>query len=168
MTTQREETKADEDKPPENRKRLSSKAGKAAHASGDPHRFTSEEARKAGAVGGAKAAKEHLQAIGRQGGLKRAATYHQRFETVIEFGGHTTTQLCAGCPPVIVTVRDRQIVKFDGSEGTAVQGAELVGHIVWNRPQVGRRLKLLSPGTKDGFYLPWLIAKIERREVSAP
>lgn len=152
-------------------KRIASQGGKAAHASGAAHRFTSEEARKAGAIGGAKNPKEHLQAIGSKGGRMRAAAYHQRFETVIEFGGHTSTQLCAGCDPVVLTVRDRHIVDVAGTSGTALEGVPILGHLLWNRPQVGRRLRLLPPQSgaspAEQYFLPWLIAKIERREVSA-
>lgn len=45
--------------------------GRAAHASGTAHEFTPEEARIAGAKGGAKAAKdrERMREIGRKGGL---------------------------------------------------------------------------------------------------
>ena len=45
---------------PEERKRIASRGGKAAHASGNAHRYTSEEARKYGSLGG-KAA--HLRGV---------------------------------------------------------------------------------------------------------
>ena len=37
---------------PEERRRIASRGGKAAHASGNAHRYTSEEARKYGSLGG--------------------------------------------------------------------------------------------------------------------
>ena len=45
--------------------------GRAAHASGTAHEFTSEEARIAGAKGGTKTAQDrkHMREIGRKGGL---------------------------------------------------------------------------------------------------
>lgn len=147
---------------PDKQKRIASQGGKAAHATGAAHRFSPEEARKAGAIGGAKTPKEHLQAIGSKGGIKRAKSYHERFETVIEFSGSRPETLSDGKGFSII-VRDRRVVRVHPAEFSS-----FVGDALWNRPQVGRRLKLLSPGAKEGFYLPWLIAKIERREVSAP
>lgn len=47
---------------------LASKGGKAAHAVGKAHKFTTEEAQAAGRKGGLKHSKEHLAAIGRKGG----------------------------------------------------------------------------------------------------
>lgn len=58
---------------------IASKGGKAAHAGGRAHEFTSEEAREAGRKGGVivSADREHMAEIGRMGGrargLKRAA-----------------------------------------------------------------------------------------------
>lgn len=52
---------------------IASKGGKAAHAKGTAHEFDSEEARRAGAKGGAAISKnrEHMAAIGRRGGESR-------------------------------------------------------------------------------------------------
>ena len=60
----------------EERKRIASNGGKAAHANGNCHVFTSEEARAAGAKGGAIVARdrEHMSRIGRKGGRKAAAS----------------------------------------------------------------------------------------------
>lgn len=50
------------------------RGGKAAHAQGAAHEFTSEEAREAGRKGGAAVSQDraHMTAIGRLGGKKRA------------------------------------------------------------------------------------------------
>lgn len=55
---------------PEERRIRSSAGGKAAHAKGTAHRFTSETAREAGAKGGAKvsADRAHMSEIGSRGG----------------------------------------------------------------------------------------------------
>lgn len=50
---------------------LASRGGKASHAKGDAHEFTSEEAAEAGRKGGKKLSenREHMAEIGRKGGL---------------------------------------------------------------------------------------------------
>lgn len=55
---------------PEKQRELSSKGGKAAHASGRAHQFTSEEARLAGAKGGFAVSQNrgYMREIGTRGG----------------------------------------------------------------------------------------------------
>jgi hypothetical protein len=57
----------------EKRKAIASLGGKAAHEQGAAHEFTSEEARAAGAKGGASVAKDraHMAEIVRRGGQAR-------------------------------------------------------------------------------------------------
>jgi general stress protein YciG len=64
---------------PDTRKAISSAGGKAVHAQGKGHEFTTEEARVAGAKGGAAVAKDvaHMAEIGRRGGLAR----HRRLDS---------------------------------------------------------------------------------------
>jgi general stress protein YciG len=52
---------------------LASKGGKAAHAKGSAHEFTSDEAREAGRKGGEKVSldRAHMAVIGRAGGKAR-------------------------------------------------------------------------------------------------
>ncbi len=52
---------------------IASKGGRAAHAKGTAHEFTSEEARVAGRKGGEAVSREraHMSAIGREGGHSR-------------------------------------------------------------------------------------------------
>lgn len=59
---------------PEKQREIASKGGIAAHEDGNAHEFTAEEARKAGALGGAKVSRdrEHMAEIGRRGGLSRS------------------------------------------------------------------------------------------------
>jgi general stress protein YciG len=56
------------------RREIASKAGKAAHAKGTAHQWTSEEARAAGRKGGLKVSqdREHMAAIGQAGGEAKA------------------------------------------------------------------------------------------------
>jgi len=57
---------------PEKQRAIASKGGKAAHAKGTAHEFTPEEAREAGRKGGMVVSqnREHMAAIGREGGKK--------------------------------------------------------------------------------------------------
>jgi uncharacterized protein len=59
---------------PAKQREIASKGGIAAHEAGEAHEFTPEEARKAGAKGGAvvSADRKHMAEIGRKGGLSRA------------------------------------------------------------------------------------------------
>ena len=54
-------------------KEIASKGGRAAHAKGTAHQFTSEEAREAGRKGGQAVSRnrEHMAAIGRESGQSR-------------------------------------------------------------------------------------------------
>ncbi len=61
--------------PADQRKAIASKGGRAAHAKGVGHEFTSDEASAAGKRGGARvsADRAHMAEIGRKGGTARAA-----------------------------------------------------------------------------------------------
>jgi uncharacterized protein len=58
---------------PERQREIASKGGKAAHALGRAHEFTSNEARKAGRKGGLTVSKdrEYMSMIGKRGGTNR-------------------------------------------------------------------------------------------------
>jgi len=66
----------------EQQRAIASKGGRAAHRKGTAHQFSSEEARKAGYLGGkvVSADREHMAAIGRKGGQRagRAAAEAER------------------------------------------------------------------------------------------
>ncbi len=59
---------------PEKQRAIASKGGRSVQASGRAHQFTSEEAKAAGAKGGATVSqnREHMAAIGRLGAAARA------------------------------------------------------------------------------------------------
>lgn len=61
------------DLPKDKMQALASMGGKVAHASGNAHEFTSEEAKEAGKLGGLKISqnKEHMARIGRLGAESR-------------------------------------------------------------------------------------------------
>lgn len=103
---------------------------------------------------------QSLKENGRKGGQKRAAAYHQRVETVIHFGGHTTTNLPNDFK---LALRGGRV---DGS--LRADDETFVGWTVVNKPQIGRRLRLRSPTGTQVYRLPWLIAHIERRPIAEP
>lgn len=60
---------------PNRQKEIASKGGRAAHAKGTAHEFSSDEARVAGRKGGESVSRnrEHMSTIGRKGGESRSA-----------------------------------------------------------------------------------------------
>ena len=60
---------------PTKQREIASKGGRAAHAKGTAHEFTSDEARVAGRKGGEAVSRDraHMSAIGREGGHSRGA-----------------------------------------------------------------------------------------------
>ncbi len=58
---------------PQKQREIASKGGRAAHAKGTAHEFTSDEARMAGSKGGRVVSqnREHMAEIGRKGGQAR-------------------------------------------------------------------------------------------------
>jgi general stress protein YciG len=62
---------------PDKQKEIASKGGKAAHAQGRAHEFTSEEARQAGRKGGETVSRDraHMSEIGRRGGHARGRNH---------------------------------------------------------------------------------------------
>src|SRR5436305_6313584 len=61
---------------PTKQREIASKGGRAAHAKGTAHEFTSDEARVAGRKGGEAVSRDraHMSAIGREGGHSRGRT----------------------------------------------------------------------------------------------
>ena len=64
----------------ERRREVARMGGRAAHQKGTAHEFSSEEAREAGRKGGRAVSRnrDHMSAIGREGGESRAASYSIR------------------------------------------------------------------------------------------
>jgi uncharacterized protein len=85
---------------PERRAAISSKGGKAGHAKGTAHRFTWAEACRAGRLGGIATSRDqaHMAAIGRKGGLTRAANARQRAEAAA-----TAPEFPPGADPAILS-----------------------------------------------------------------
>ena len=70
---------------------IASKGGRAAHAKGTAHEFTSEEARVAGRKGGEAVSRdrEHMSAIGREGGHSRGRA--RQSQTPLSSGTQTSS-----------------------------------------------------------------------------
>jgi general stress protein YciG len=65
---------------PEQQREIASKGGKAAHANGSAHKFTSEEAKVAGTKGGNFHSREHMRELGRKGGLAKQRNVREKRE----------------------------------------------------------------------------------------
>ena len=75
---------------PEKQREIASKGGRAAHAKGTAHEFTSDEAREAGRKGGQAVSQDrgHMSEIGREGGLSSRGG-HGRARNVENPGEHS-------------------------------------------------------------------------------
>lgn len=75
---------------PAKQREIASKGGRAAHAKGTAHEFTSDEARVAGRKGGEAVSRDraHMAAIGREGGHSRGA----RARAAAQGGGNDVAQ----------------------------------------------------------------------------
>src|ERR1700722_2460107 len=75
----------------ERQREIASKGGRAAHAKGTAHEWTADEARVAGRKGGETVSKdrEHMAAIGREGGGARSAGARNRRQSE---NGETTVE----------------------------------------------------------------------------
>ena len=71
---------------PKRQREIASKGGRAAHAKGTAHEFSSEEAREAGRRGGRAVSEDraHMADIGRAGGNARARAVDSRDEEQAE------------------------------------------------------------------------------------
>lgn len=80
---------------------IASKGGRAAHAKGTAHEFTSEEARVAGRKGGEAVSRDraHMAAIGREGGHSRGA--RARAASANNNGGGTDVAQNTGGQPFV-------------------------------------------------------------------
>jgi general stress protein YciG len=82
---------------PNKQKEIASKGGRAAHAKGTAHEFTSDEARVAGRKGGEAVSRDrqHMSAIGREGGHSRGARARAAATNAPTGGGDFERQVTA-------------------------------------------------------------------------
>ena len=81
---------------PAKQREIASKGGRAAHAKGTAHEFTSDEARVAGRKGGEAVSRDraHMSAIGREGGHSRGRT--RQTQVSQGFGGGSSADMERG------------------------------------------------------------------------
>jgi len=84
---------------PAKQREIASKGGRAAHAKGTAHEFTSDEARVAGRKGGEAVSRDraHMAAIGREGGHSRGA----RARAAAQGGSTTDVAQGSGSQPFV-------------------------------------------------------------------
>ena len=75
---------------PSKQREIASKGGRAAHAKGTAHEFTSDEARVAGRKGGEAVSRDraHMSAIGREGGHSRGRARQSQNQSTGGNGGN--------------------------------------------------------------------------------
>jgi general stress protein YciG len=79
---------------------IASKGGRAAHAKGTAHEFTSDEARVAGRKGGEAVSRDraHMAAIGREGGHSRGARARANSSNPSQSSGNDVAQATGSQP----------------------------------------------------------------------
>ncbi|MGN6184496.1 MAG: KGG domain-containing protein [Thermoanaerobaculia bacterium] len=105
---------------PSKQKEIASKGGRAAHAKGTAHEFTSDEARVAGRKGGEAVSRDraHMAAIGREGGHSRGA----RARAAAGSGGGNDIAQGSGSQPFVRQANEER-GGFESSGGNRSQGS---------------------------------------------
>lgn len=113
---------------PGKQREIASKGGRAAHAKGTAHEFTSDEARVAGRKGGETVSRDraHMAAIGREGGHSRGARARA------QAGGSDVAQNTSSQAFVRPANEERS---FEGNRGTTTGG----GFGSQERPGISRQ-----------------------------
>ena len=110
---------------PAKQREIASKGGRAAHAKGTAHEFTSDEARVAGRKGGEAVSRDraHMSAIGREGGHSRGRARQSQNQPVAGGnGGSVTSQNDTERSNFIGHATDRGNVGAAGSNRSSSQG----------------------------------------------
>jgi uncharacterized protein len=102
---------------PAKQKEIASKGGRAAHAKGTAHEFTSDEARVAGRKGGEAVSRDraHMAAIGREGGHSRGARARAAAAGGAPGGGNDISQGTGSQPFVRQANEERSGFESSGS-----------------------------------------------------
>lgn len=117
---------------------IASKGGRAAHAKGTAHEFTSDEARVAGRKGGEAVSRDraHMAAIGREGGHSRGQ--RARAAATTTGGGNDVAQGTGGQPFVRQANEERSGFEAGGSSNrTGFGSQERPGTSRDDRPEGG-------------------------------
>ena len=111
---------------PDRQKQIARQGGKAAHARGSAHEFTSDEARQAGRKGGVAVSqnRQHMAEIGRRGGEARGVA-HARRRAQQQTGGESTQTSSedTSSSESPMPLESEQKIRVTGDvEGIAVEG----------------------------------------------
>jgi general stress protein YciG len=120
---------------PSKQREIASKGGRAAHAKGTAHEFTSEEARVAGRKGGEAVSRDraHMSAIGREGGHSRGRSRQEQSSSSGFSAGNGNSQ--NERPSYIGQEHGSDRGSASSSSGNASSGANRGN----DREQAGRR-----------------------------
>lgn len=101
---------------------IASKGGRAAHAKGTAHEFTSDEARVAGRKGGEAVSRDraHMAAIGREGGHSRGA--RARAAASGSTSGNTDVAQGTGSQPFVRQANEERSGFESGNRGNSGSG----------------------------------------------
>lgn len=102
---------------------IASKGGRAAHAKGTAHEFTSDEARVAGRKGGEAVSRDraHMAAIGREGGHSRGARARAASGSN---SGNTDVAQGTGNQPFVRQANEERS-GFEGNSGRGTSGSNI-------------------------------------------
>ena len=109
---------------PAKQREIASKGGRAAHAKGTAHEFTSDEARVAGRKGGEAVSRDraHMAAIGREGGHSRGARARAAATgTAAAIGAAAGVAVGAGAAYIATHRNHTNDTGIDVSQGTGSQ-----------------------------------------------
>ena len=109
---------------PSKQREIASKGGRAAHAKGTAHEFTSDEARVAGRKGGEAVSRDraHMAAIGREGGHSRGQ--RARAASATTGGGNDVAQGTGSQPFVRQANEERSGFESAGARGNVSGGLQ--------------------------------------------
>lgn len=109
---------------PSKQREIASKGGRAAHAKGTAHEFTSDEARVAGRKGGEAVSRDraHMAAIGREGGHSRGQ--RARAASGSTGGGNDVAQGTGSQPFVRQANEERSGFESSGARGNVSGGLQ--------------------------------------------
>jgi general stress protein YciG len=123
---------------------IASKGGRAAHAKGTAHEFTSDEARVAGRKGGEAVSRDraHMAAIGREGGHSRGA----RARATSGGNGNTDVAQGSGSQPFVRQANEERS-GFEGSNRGTSSGSAFGSQ---ERPGTSRNERSESDNSEGG------------------
>jgi len=120
---------------PSRQREIASKGGRAAHAKGTAHEWSSDEARVAGRKGGEVVSRDraHMAAIGREGGEARGANARAARQSRFADGGSVGESSRSGSAPMM----DRELALNVSREGMGDRG-DRTDRLEERRPGVSR------------------------------